>query len=271
MTQPNVLVLAGYGLNCEEETVSAFKMAGATAQFRHVNDVIENPSLLNDYQILAVPGGFSYGDDTGSGNAFALKLRHRLGEALQQFFQRDTLGIGICNGCQILVNLGVVTPTVEAYGERKVALQHNASNRYQCRWVDLKADAVAASRSPWLKGLDRLHVPVAHGEGNFRLAEDAKQHFLKSGQVGLRYVKPDGSPANGEFPINPNGSEEDIAAMTDATGRILVMMPHPERAILFTQRDDFPALKEHYLRNGQALPETADGLALFKNAVAYFK
>lgn len=261
-----VIVLAGYGLNCEEETLHAFKRVGIDGAICHINDLIENPDELDNYQILAVPGGFSYGDDTGSGNAFAQKMKLALWDALEKFVARDTLTIGICNGCQILVNLGLV-PALSQYGKRDVAVTYNESARYQCRWIDLKIE----SRSPWMQGINRMHIPVAHGEGRFMMDEETQKNLEFNGQIAARYIKPDGSLAAGEFPYNPNGSAADIAAMTDKSGRVLAIMPHPERGMFSWQRDDFHELKDTAQRQGLTLEEESDGLLIFKNAAKYFE
>lgn len=265
--QPNVLVMSGYGLNCEEETLAAFELAGAKGKIVHINDLIENPQLFGKFQIIAIPGGFSYGDDTGSGKAFANRIINNLWDEFLGFLSRDTLLIGICNGCQITANLGLVPGLSGKFGERKVALLHNASNRYQCRWVDLKVDE---NKSPWLADISSLHVPVAHGEGNFYMEDDVYAKLKSNGQLVLRYAK-NGAAAGGEFPYNPNGSMDDIAGITDESGRILALMPHPERGMLFTQRDDFPLQKEKLIREGKPLPEFSDGIAIFQNAVKYFQ
>lgn len=262
------LVIAGYGLNCEEESKFAFEQCGFDAQIRHVNDLIETPGELNEVQALCVPGGFSYGDDTGSGNAFAQKLRLTLGEHLRKFVERDTLTVGICNGCQIVTNLGLTPAIDNKYGERFVAVTHNLTARYQCRWVDVK---VEDTNSPWLSGIDRLHIPVAHGEGRFMMAGETLKTLTDMKQIALRYVKPDGSPANGEFPYNPNGSTDDIAGMTDPSGRVLSLMPHPERGMFTWQRDDYTRMKDAARREGKTLPDRADGLAFFENAARYFE
>lgn len=260
------LVIAGYGLNCEEETAFAFEHVGFNAQIMHINDLIENPAVLNDVQVLNVPGGFSYGDDTGSGNAFAQKMRLTLGDALKEFIERDTLTIGICNGCQVVVNLGLAPAIDNQYGVRQVAVTHNASARYQCRWIDMK---VEKTNSPWLQNIDTLHIPVAHGEGRFMMDDGTLKTLQDNNQIALRYTK-DSNPANGEFPFNPNGSTDDIAGITDESGRVLVLMPHPERGMFAWQRDDYAALKDKARRNGQALNDNADGLTLFQNAAEYF-
>jgi phosphoribosylformylglycinamidine synthase len=257
------LILAGYGLNCEEETLHAFKHNSIDGNIIHINDLIQNPDVLNQYQILAIPGGFSYGDDTGSGNAYAQKIRLSLMDHIHKFIGRDTLTIGICNGCQILTNLGLIN------GTRDIAVTYNENNRYQCRWIDVAINE--SNTSPWLRDIDRMHIPVAHGEGRFMMEDKTLAAIQSRNQIAAQYIKPDGTPANGQFPYNPNGSTADIAAMTDATGRILAIMPHPERGMFTWQRDDYDMLKDTAQREGRALPEAADGMQLFANAATYFE
>ncbi len=261
-----VIVLAGYGLNCEEETLFAFNHCGVEGKIVHVNDLIENPDNLKEYQILALPGGFSYGDDTGSGNAFAQKMKLAIFDELKSFVERDTLSIGICNGCQIMINLGLV-PALTEYGKRDVAVTYNSTARYQCRWIDIKVQ----SKSPWLADIEKLHIPVAHGEGRFMMEDQTLETLKANEQIAARYITPDGNFAQEEFPYNPNGSVFDIAAMTDPTGRVLATMPHPERGMFTSQRDDYHELKDTAQRNGKTLPEEADGMAVFRNAAKYFK
>lgn len=260
------LIIAGYGLNCEEESAYAFDYVGFNADIMHINDLIENPKVLDNYQALCLPGGFSYGDDTGSGNAFAQKMRLTVGDSLNNFVMRDTLTIGICNGCQIGMNLGLAPAINNAYGTRQVAVTHNASARYQCRWIDMK---VQENNSPWLSDIETLHVPVAHGEGRFMMDEDTLNTLQANNQIALKYTK-NGAPANGEFPYNPNGSTDDIAAITDESGRVLLMMPHPERGMFTWQRDDYATLKDRANREGKTLTDCADGLQIFENAANYF-
>ncbi len=261
----NVIVLSGYGLNCEEETLFAFNHCGIDGNIIHINDLIEEPDILDKYNILAIPGGFSYGDDTGSGNAFAQKMKLALWDKLKSFIKRDTLTIGICNGCQILVNLGAV-PALNKYGQRDVAVTYNSNARYQCRWVDLEVD----SNSPWLMGINKLHIPVAHGEGRFMMEDKILNTIKENKQVAARYIKPSGKSAELEFPYNPNGSIFDIAAITDKSGRVLAMMPHPERGMFTWQRDDYHELKDMSSRKSLDLKEETDGIAIFKNAAKYF-
>ncbi len=269
MVQPSVLIISGYGLNCEDEAKLAFELAGAKADIIHVNDLIDSPSKLASYQIFMIPGGFSYGDDTGSGKALANKIRNRLLPNLQEFLERDTLAIGVCNGCQVLTNLGLVPSLARSAENKKVAVVYNSSYRYQCRWVDVKVDKASAASKIWFNGIDNMHIPVGHGEGNMVMSDETLKYLNTNKMIPLTYLK-NGNAANGEFPYNPNGSTSDSAAISDETGRVIAMMPHPERGMFFTQRDDWPLLKEKYLRNNQKLPKFSDGIKPFENAVRYF-
>jgi phosphoribosylformylglycinamidine synthase len=257
MVKAKVIVLSGYGLNCEEETLHAFKLAGAEGDIVHANDLIDSLYQLDDYQIMAVPGGFSYGDDTGSGNAYASKLKNHLFHEVRRFVEKDHLVIGICNGFQILANLGL-------FGN--VALLHNDSARYTVRWVDLRIE----NNSPWFAGIKTISLPIAHGEGKFFAYDDVLKRLNKEELVAARYVK--GEICRHQMlPPNPNGALENIAAITDVSGRILGMMPHPERAVSFTQLPHWTYLKEKCLREKRKPPNKGPGLQIFQNAVNYFK
>ena len=268
MARPRALILTGYGINCDEETAFAFRRAGAAADIVHINDLIANRSLLDRYQIFSLPGGFSYGDDTGSGKALANRIKNNLMEELLGFAGRDTLVLGICNGFQVMINIGLVPALKGVTGEAEAALEHNMTFRYQCRWVDLIVEK--DSPSVFTRGMERLRVPVAHGEGNFFAPEDTLGDIEKKKLVAMRYAAPEGGPAGGVFPWNPNGSMHDIAALCDPGGRIMGMMPHPERGMFFTQRDDWTMLREELSRRGGEIPEDADGMMIFINAVSYF-
>ena len=261
------LILSGYGINCEDETLNAFKTVGIKAAIVHVNDLIENVVKLKNFQILALPGGFSYGDHTGSGNAMAHKIKNNLFEQIVNFIEQDKLVIGICNGCQILVNLGIV-PALEGY-KREVALVENDIATYQCRWVKLK---VVNQRSPWLKKINYLSLPVAHQEGKFIVAKKILRKLNKKKLIICKYVNNYGLLAKKQFPYNPNGSIDDIAAITNPKGNVLAMMPHPERALYFLQRPDWinqkGKIKNKLLNKGKLY---ADGYKIFKNAYNYFK
>lgn len=254
-TAPKVLIFSGYGLNTEDETKFAFESVGATADIIHINDIIYRPAVLKQAQIIVFPGGFSYGDDTGSGKAYANRIKKHLGGELKKFLARDTLMIGICNGFQIITSTGILPG----------ALIANDSARYVCRWVDLKVE----SSSPWLVGIKSLSIPIAHGEGKYYAPEKTILALRKESAIALKYVKGE-TAEHFNLPVNPNGSLENIAGITAYNGRVLGLMPHPERAIRFTQLPHWTYLKEKYLRDGKAMPKEGPGLQIFKNAVKYF-
>lgn len=238
------LVLAGMGINCEEETARAFRLAGSEVDTRHVHDV----SDLVGYQIVAFPGGFSYGDHTGSGKALANYMK-RLGDELHKHVDDGGMVLGICNGFQVLTQLGLLGSGV--------GLTHNDSARYVARWVD-----VEFMQGPWTRGLGIRSLPIAHGEGKF---------FHNGGvNVAGLYVRGEMHAEYG-LPANPNGSQGDIMGITDSTGRVLGMMPHPERAVDFLHLPNWSRLAESYRREGLELPSRGPGLELFENGVGYFK
>lgn len=265
MVKSKVLVFTGYGLNSEEETAYAFNLAGARTDIVHINDLIDGIFKLDQYQILAIPGGFAYGDDTGSGNAYASKLKNHLWDKLLNFIEKDKLVIGICNGFQILVNLELLPALNNKFGKREVALLHNTNARYVVRWVDVKI----CNNSPWLKGIKEISLPIAHGEGKFYASKEVLDKLCKNQQIVLKYIKGDICSWQ-DLPANPNGSLEDVAGITDKTGKILGLMPHPERAVFFTQLPHWTYLKEKYQREGKLIPKYGPGLKIFQNAINYF-
>lgn len=264
--KPNVLVFSGYGLNSEEEALFAFEIYGARGDIIHINDLIEKPELLKKYQIAVFPGGFAHGDDTGSGNAYAQKLKHTMFDAMKKFIDRDTLTIGFCNGCQILSHLGLMPALDNLYGERQTALLHNAQARYNDRWVDLKVE----NDSPWLRGMSGFPVCVSHGEGRFFMDEKTLKKVEEKGLVALRYVKGDICEYQ-NLPHNPNGAIADIAGITDESKRVLGLMPHPERSFAFTNLPHWTYLREIYKREGKKMPKYGPSIQVFRNAVEYFK
>ncbi|HLD59045.1 MAG TPA: phosphoribosylformylglycinamidine synthase I [archaeon] len=265
---PKALVLTGYGINCEEETALAFRKAGAQAEIVHINDLIEKPARLKEFNILAFPGGFSYGDDTGSGNALASKIRSNIWNQILEFIEAENLVIGICNGFQVIANLGLVPGFKKNYGERKIALMHNNTARYECRWVSLKG---ISKKCVFTKGIETIRLPVAHGEGKFFAPAKILEKLNAQEQIVFRYANENGALAEGKFPENPNGALEDIAGICNETGKVFGLMPHPERNIFFTQQDNWLLQKEILLRQGKKLPEESAGMRIFRNAVEYFK
>jgi phosphoribosylformylglycinamidine synthase len=255
MAMVRVLVLRAPGANCDGETQFAFEQAGALAERIHINRLRESPSLLQRFQVLVIPGGFAHGDDVAAGKILANQLSTFLGDALRRFRDRERLILGICNGFQALLKAGLLVPPDE---DGPVAtLAHNSSGKFEDRWIHLQAQP---GRCPFLTGIDRIHVPIAHGEGRFLCRKDWQlQGLRQSGQAVLRYVDADGNP--GGYPINPNGSQGDIAGICDTTGRVLGLMPHPERHVLPTQHPRWTRL---------GLAAEGEGLALFRNAVRFF-
>ena len=259
------LILSGYGINSEMETQEALLRAGMASDIVHINDLIAGDRTLADYRLLVFPGGFSYGDDTGAGNAYANRIRNNLWDELLEFLDGDNLVLGICNGFQILANLGLV-PAFDKAHTRKIALMPNRSGRLECRFVTLKP----ANENLWTKGIERISCPVAHGEGNFSCAKETLAEIRRRKMIAFTYCREDLSPAGGEYPWNPNGSIEDIAGITSANGRVLGLMPHPERAMDPVNLYDWPLLREQARREGRPLPAESPNMQIFRNIAAYF-
>jgi phosphoribosylformylglycinamidine synthase len=255
MATPRALILRAPGANCDEETQYAFERAGSLADRVHINRLRERPSLLHRYQILAVPGGFTYGDDVAAGKILGNQLAHFLADQLQQFRDSEKLILGICNGFQALLKAGLIMPPDE--DGPLATLGPNGCGRFEDRWIYLRA---TPAKCPFLTGCDRLHLPVAHGEGRLIFRKLwIHQGLEQAGQIVLRYVNSGGLP--GPYPVNPNGSEGDAAGLCDASGRVLGLMPHPERHVL-------PTHHPRWTREG--LAKEGDGLLIFRNAVTYF-
>ena len=254
--KPKVIVMSGYGLNCEEETKFAFEKAGGEARIVHINDLIKDPKILSKYDILAFPGGFSYGDDTGSGKAYANKMKNHLRNELKEFVERDTLTIGICNGFQIVTNLGLLPG----------GLTHNSGGVYLDRWVDMEVKG----KSPWLTGIKSISLPIAHGEGRYIIDVKKYTQMKKDKDIALIYKKGEVCKFQ-NLKSNPNGAMHDIAGVLAYNGRVFGLMPHPERAMFFHHRPDFALQKELLRRRSKNIPTDGQGLEIFKNAVNYKK
>jgi phosphoribosylformylglycinamidine synthase len=224
------LVLRTAGTNCDGETVRALELAGAEVELVHLRRVLAEPARLDDCELAVFPGGFSYGDDVAAGRVFGLELRHGLWEPLCRFVDRGGHVLGICNGFQVLVEAGLFErePGTNDVPPRTIALHQNASNRFECRWVVLRAERCAAS---WLTPGLLTPCPSAHGEGRFVARDEAVLRRLEArGQIALVYAHEDGTTAGG-YPANPNGSARAIAGICDPSGRVLGLMPHPERNV----------------------------------------
>ena len=254
-TKPvRVVVLRTAGTNCDEETAYAFEKVGATVERVHVNRLADKPGSLSRYHILTLPGGFSYGDDIPSGKVLANELRHRLQDELKTFVKDGKLIIGICNGFQVLVKAGLL-PGLKR-GAVQATLTYNDSNRFEDRWVHLKAGDTPCA---FVKPGEDMYIPVAHGEGKFEADKAVLRELKKCGLIVFRYVGPDGS-TGADYPWNPNGSMDDIAGICDPTGRIFGLMPHPERHVEGTHHP-------RWTREGAKAE--GEGLKVFRNAVEF--
>ena len=270
MASPRVCVLRAPGTNSDIETAHAFDMCGATSERVHVFRLLENPSLLGDFQILCIPGGFSYGDDIGAGVIFSRQLRGQLGNSISEFFAADRLGLGICNGFQVLLKAGLFADQRNVDPDNPfdtgATLTWNTNNRYTALWVRLK---VRSSKSVFFRGINEIDMPIAHAEGQLAVKDpDVVDGWREREQIACCYwssganrTNPDNDETVLPFPANPNGAVANIAGLCDSTGRILGLMPHPERFIHATQHPQWTR---------RSLRGDGDGLQLFRNAVEYF-
>jgi len=266
MSNINALVLTGYGLNCDNETSYAFELAGAKACRVHINSLIDGSVSLDEFQIMAFIGGFSWGDDHGAGVIQAVRMKTNIGDKLLEFIEKGKLVIGICNGFQTLVNLGLLPGIDGDYKTRSVALTYNDCGKFRNDWVNLAINA--DSPCIFTKGLEQAELPIRHGEGKFYAQDSVLNHLIAKNQVALRYAMADGSPANSRFPFNPNGSLNDIAGICDQTGRVFGLMPHPEAYNHFTNHPNWTRLK----REGKTInSEQTPGIHIFRNAVEYLQ
>jgi phosphoribosylformylglycinamidine synthase len=256
--KPKALVLTGYGINCDYETQHAFNLVGADAKRVHINDIIDKMENLEDYQILAFPGGFSFGDDISSGKVLANKMKFNIFGDLQKFIDDGKVIIGICNGFQSMVKLGILPAFERNYKKQVTTLTFNDSGRFEDRWVYLKINP--KSRCIFTKNIDMLYLPVRHGEGKFVAKEIFLQKLNKNNQVALWYVDEKGNLSG--YPWNPNGSLENIAGICDGTGRIFGLMPHPEAYLYKTNNPRWTREK---------LSEEGMGVKIFRNAVDFIK
>lgn len=264
MKKPRVIVLRTAGTNCDKETAFAFEKTGASVNLVHINKLVKEEDRLDNYDILAIPGGFSYGDDVAAGKILANELRFKLASDLKKFIKDGKLIIGICNGFQILVKSGLL-PGNDGFSQ-EATLTLNDSAKFEDRWVYLRRASSdehrASNKCVWTESLPEIiYLPVAHGEGKFVVKENSVLERLKSNnQIVFKYC--DGKGKSAEYPHNPNGSVEDIAGICDQTGRILGLMPHPERHFLKEQ-------KPNWQRNDAG--EFGHGAAIFQNGVDYVK
>ncbi|MCU0612245.1 MAG: phosphoribosylformylglycinamidine synthase subunit PurQ [Candidatus Eisenbacteria bacterium] len=261
------LVLTGLGINCEEETAAAFRLAGGDSEIVHVNDLFDERCSLVDFNVLAFPGGFSFGDDLGAGKALANKLLHRrtrsgtlFRDRLERFLADGNHVIGICNGFQILVKMGLL-PNTRGRMEQEVTLAANRSGRFEDRWC--RCTAAVPWRTPFLWGISAIDLPVRHGEGRLIIRDEGiRRSILENGLNCLSYCDAAGMPTD-DYPLNPNGSELACAGLTDVTGQILGMMPHPEAHVSIYHHPDWGR------KIAEASSDEGAGLAIFRNIVEH--
>ncbi|MCE5279171.1 MAG: phosphoribosylformylglycinamidine synthase I [Planctomycetaceae bacterium] len=255
------LVLRAAGTNCDRETTYALEQAGFSVDRVHVFRLMENPAALKDYQFLVIPGGFSYGDDVAAGKILANQMLYRLAEPLNDFVAADKLALGICNGFQVMIKAGLLPwGKVEPAGAgRDATLAWNDNGRFEDRWVHMRTDS---DKCVFLPKGQIIALPIAHGEGKFVPREASVLDALRSGdQIPLRYV--DEAGQSGGYPVNPNGSTDDIAGLCDPTGRIMGLMPHPERFIDPTQHPQWTRRQDVRDKG------IGDGAVFFRRAAEY--
>ncbi len=265
MARPRVLILRAPGTNCDEETAHAFELAGGSAERWHVNRVLEEPVRVAEFQVLCIPGGFSYGDDIAAGRILGNQIQHHLANTLAKFREAGKLIIGICNGFQVLLKTNLLAPA-DARGPT-ATLTLNDSGRFEVRWVRL---AIKPGKCVFLRGIREMELPVAHGEGKYVTRDaDVFAQMEGNGQLVIRYATEPGAgtprlagtDAAVPYPANPNGAMGDVAGICDKTGRVFGLMPHPERFVDWTQ---------HPRWTREPAREVGDGLRVFQNAVRYF-
>lgn len=261
-SKPKVIVLRTAGTNCDQEAVFAFESAGAKVDAVHINRIFGGAVKLKDYHIMVIPGGFTYGDDIESGRILANELRVHLADDIKKFIKDGKLIIGICNGFQVLVRAGILPGPLakkkDFLFKQTATLTNNDGGRFQDRWIYLQV----CGDNIWTKGLEKtIYFPIAHAEGKFVPQNNTLLQQLKdNGQVAFRYCNAKGRVGGAD---NPNGSVDDIAGITDRTGRILGLMPHPERHFLFAHHPRWTRF--------QKKGKYGDGAQLFRNGVDYVK
>ncbi len=271
MVDVKSLVITGFGINCEEEMASAYRLAGAIAETVHINEILLKGFSIQTFDIINFPGGFSFGDDISSGKVLANKIKYKklssgntFLDELKRFIDDGKYILGICNGFQVLVKLGLLPNTNDGI-EQEVTLSTNDSAKFEDRWCYCKVSQ--ESNTPFLKGLDVISLPVRHGEGKLAIRDDSIREAIKVQSLNcLSYCDSKGNITS-EYPLNPNGADLNCAGLTDSTGRILGMMPHPEAYLSLYNNPNWPAIK----RQSPTITGDGEGLMIFKNIVNHIR
>lgn len=271
MKNVHALIITGFGINCEEEMAAAYRLAGAEASIVHLNDILVEGFSIHDFDILNFPGGFSFGDDIASGKVLANKILYKklpsgktFIEEVRKFIQDKKYILGVCNGFQVLVKMGLL-PDIGGNVAQEVTLTRNDSGKFEDRWCYCQVSP--NSRSPFLKGIELLQMPVRHGEGKLIIKDESlRQTILDISLNCLTYTDAGGN-STADYPANPNGSELNCAALSDESGQILGMMPHPEAFLSLYNHPNWGQLK----RQNPDISEDGDGLQIFKNIVEHIK
>ena len=268
MRTVRALILTGFGINCQEEMAAAYRLAGAEADIVHFNELLAGQATIRGYDVINFPGGFSFGDDLGAGKALSNKMRfcklasgRTLLDEIGDHVAAGGFVLGVCNGFQILVKSGLL-PNVGGNFAQEVSLIVNDSGKFEDRWVHCKAAQPA--HTPFLKDMDVVALPARHKEGKLVCRDDAIRAAIREmGLCALRYCDADGAIAT-EYPALPNGAEFSCAALTDPTGRVLGMMPHPEAFLAVVNHPDWARRRE-----ASCGTEEGEGLRLFRNVVEH--
>lgn len=270
MAKAKAIVITGNGTNCEREVATACRLAGADCDIVHIAELLAGRRQLDDYQFLNLAGGFLDGDDLGSAKAGANRLQHArvagsdetLADQLQRFISAGKLVMGVCNGFQLMVKMGLLPALGGDHRIQSATLTFNDGGHFEDRWVELVVDP--ASPCVFTRGLDRLYYPVRHGEGKFVPASDEVLAAIENRHLAaLRYCDPQSGAPTMAYPYNPNGSTAAIAGVCDETGRLFGLMPHPEA---YVHRTHHPRWTRE-----PGLPEEGMGLWMYRNAVDFIK
>ena len=269
MKTVHALVITGFGINCEEEMGAACTLAGAQADIVHLNEILHERVSVHDYDLINFPGGFSFGDDLGSAKVLGNKIKFRQTESgkkllneLERFLSDGKYVIGVCNGFQALVKMGLL-PNIGGNFEQEVTLTYNDSGHFEDRWVKLAVNP--KSQTPFLTGLQSFDVPVRHGEGKLLFADETVRQAVREKNLNcLSYADAGGQPTS-QYPFNPNGSELNCAGLTDPAGQVFGLMPHPEAYLSLYNHPDWARRK----RQNPGINEEGEGLQIFRNIVEY--